>query len=237
VHVEVTIPVFNEERDLAHSTHALHDFLAKVTLFRSSIVIADNASTDGTWAIAQQLEKELPNVKALHIPKKGRGLALRTVWSQSQADVVSYMDVDLSTNLKFFPLLIHGISIGYDVAIGSRLLQASQTTRSFKREVISRIYNRMVKMMFFNDFQDAQCGFKAMRREAVQKLLPLVENNHWFFDTELLLLAEKHGFKIFEVPVEWIEDLDTRVKIFRTAMEDIRGLIRVRLHGFKQRPQ
>ncbi len=235
MHIEITIPVYNEERDLPPSIEKLHAFLRETTTFTSSIVIADNASTDRTWQIAQELERRFPNVRALHIPQKGRGLALRTVWSQSRADIVSYMDVDLSTNLKFFPLLVHGISIGYDVAIGSRILQASQTTRSLKREVVSRCYNLLVKSLFFSRFSDAQCGFKAVRRSVAQQLLRRIENDHWFFDTELLLLAEKHGFRIFEVPVEWIEDLDSRVKIFRTALEDVRGLLRMRLKGFKQR--
>ena len=235
MHVEVTIPVYNEEQDLPASIRKLAGFLGGVKWFESSIVIADNASTDRTWAIAQELERAHPNVRALHFDRKGRGFALKAVWSRSQADIVSYMDVDLSTNLKFFPLLIHGISIGYDLATGSRLLQASHTKRSLKREVISRGYNRLVKTLFWNRFSDAQCGFKAVRREAVQRLLPHVQNSNWFFDTEMMLLAEKHGFSIFEVPVEWIEDLDTRVKIARTVIEDVRGLLRMRAAGFHQK--
>ncbi|MCX7824830.1 MAG: glycosyltransferase family 2 protein [Verrucomicrobiae bacterium] len=233
--VEITIPVFNEEHDLPVSIRKLTEFLRGVKWFESSIVIADNASTDRTWAIAQELERAHPNVRAFHLDQKGRGRALKTVWSQSRADVVSYMDVDLSTNLKFFPLLIHGISIGYDFATGSRLLQASHTKRSLKREVLSRGYNWLVKALFWNRFSDAQCGFKALRREVAQRLLPHVQNTNWFFDTELMLLAEKHGFSIFEVPVDWIEDLDTRVKIVPTALEDIRGLLRMRLTGFRQK--
>lgn len=232
--VEVTIPVYNEERDLAKSIHTLTKFLAGVDFFESHIVIADNASTDRTWEIAQELGKQYPNVRPFHLDQKGRGRALKTVWSQSQADIVSYMDVDLSTNIKFFPLLVHGIMLGYDIAIGSRLLQASQTSRCVKREIISRVYNSLVKAMFWNGFSDAQCGFKAVRREVAGRLIPQIENNNWFFDTELMLLAERHGFKIFEVPVEWIEDLDTRVKIMRTALEDVRGLVRVRLASFRR---
>jgi hypothetical protein len=143
--------------------------------------------------------------------------------------------VDLSTNLKFFPLLIHGITIGYDLATGSRLLQASHTKRSLKREVISRGYNCLVKALFWNRFSDAQCGFKAVRREVALRLMPHTQNTNWFFDTELMLLAEKHGFSIFEVPVDWIEDLDTRVKIVSTALEDVRGLLRMRAAGFHQK--
>ena len=236
--VEITIPVYNEQRDLERSIARLVEFVRGVALFESRIVIADNASTDGTLAVAEELARRHPNVAAVHVPEKGRGRALRAVWTRSEADVVSYMDVDLSTNLKFFPLLIHGLSIGYDLAVGSRRLQASQTERCFKREVISRGYNWIVKALFWNRFSDAQCGFKALDRRVAQRLLPHVRDNSWFFDTELMLLAEKWGCKIFEVPVEWIEDLDSRVRIVPTALEDLRGLVRMRLAGFRHgRPE
>jgi glycosyltransferase involved in cell wall biosynthesis len=226
---DIVVPVHNEEHTLRASIASLLDFLAGTTFFDASIVIADNASTDGTLAVARELEREQPRVHALQVPSRGRGGALKAAWSASRADVVSYMDVDLSTNLRFFPLLIHGIALGYDVAIGSRLLQASQTRRSLKREILSRTYNRLVKLMFRNRFSDAQCGFKALRADVARDLLAHVEDTDWFFDTELLLQAERRGYKIFEVPVEWIEDLDSRVRIMRTAFDDVRGLIRVRM--------
>jgi glycosyltransferase involved in cell wall biosynthesis len=232
--VDIVIPVYNEERMLAQSITTLVEFLRGMTQFDATVVIADNASTDGTLAVAKALAGAHPQVTALHVPTKGRGGALQTAWRASRADIVSYMDVDLSTNLRFFPLLIHGISLGYDIAIGSRLLQASQTQRSRKREALSRVYNGLVKLLFMNRFSDAQCGFKAVRRVVAERLLPLVESTAWFFDTELLLQAERRGYKIFEVPVEWIEDLDTRVKIVPTAIDDVRGLIRVRLAEFRR---
>jgi glycosyltransferase involved in cell wall biosynthesis len=234
MHAEVTIPVYNEENDLPKCIQTLTKFLEAEKALDVSIVIADNASTDRTWELAQELAKQYANVKALHIPKKGRGLALRTVWSQSKADIVSYMDVDLSTNLKFYPLLIHGISVYYDMAVGSRLMQASRIKRSLKREVLSRGYNTMIKMTFWNRFSDAQCGFKAIRRDVMLKLLPHIKNNNWFFDCEMMLLAEKHGFKIFEVPVEWIDDLDSRARIGPSIIEHSQGLLRMRLAGFGQ---
>jgi glycosyltransferase involved in cell wall biosynthesis len=233
--VEITIPIYNEEEQLAASIGKLVRFTAGLSQFETQVVIADNASTDRSWEIAQELARTHANVRAHHLPRKGRGGALKEVWSQSTADVVSYMDVDLSTNLSFFPLLVQGLVIGYDVAIGSRLLQASQTMRSPKREVISRAYNMMVKGMFLTRFSDAQCGFKALRREVAQALLPHVQNKNWFFDTEILLLAEKHGFRIFEVPVEWIEDMDSRVKLVSTITEDVKGLLRMRVAGFGQK--
>jgi glycosyltransferase involved in cell wall biosynthesis len=236
MHVEITIPVYNEERDLLTSIRTLREFLNGVPLFESSLVIADNGSTDRTGEIAQELRQQYPDISVVTIPEKGRGLALRTVWSRSQADVVAYMDVDLSTNLKFFPLLVQGISIGYDLAVGSRLMQASRIKRSLKRDVLSRNYNRLIKLMFRNQFSDAQCGFKAVRREVAQRLLPHVRNNNWFFDCEMMLLAEKHGFRIFEVPVEWTEDTDSRAKILGSIIEHSTGLCRMRLTGFQQKP-
>ncbi|MEX2088422.1 MAG: glycosyltransferase, partial [Bacteroidota bacterium] len=167
-----------------------------------------------------------------HLDQKGRGRALKKVWSESRADILSYMDVDLSSNLYAFPPLVEAlISGGFDIGIGSRLLKASTTRRSLKREVVSRTYNLLVKAFFFTKFSDAQCGFKAITKEAAGRLLPNVEDTGWFFDTELLVIAEKSGYRIFDLPVSWVEDLDSRVKIVRTAMDDIQGLIRVR-RGF-----
>lgn len=227
--VDVVIPVYNEERALADSVRTLRAFLSRGVPFAWQIVIADNASTDSTWAIAQNLAATYPDVRALHLDQKGRGRALRRAWLSGDADVVSYMDVDLSTNLKAFPPLIRAITDeGADIAIGTRLARRSRVTRTLRREIISQGYNLLVKALFLNHFSDAQCGFKALTREAARNLLPQVKDQTWFFDTELLLLAEAQGYRIAEVPVEWVEDLDTRVKIVRTALDDVRGLLRVR---------
>lgn len=227
--VNVTIPVFNEEKILPSSIATLHTFLTKHCRFEWEIVIANNASTDTTLEVAQRLSRDLTGVRIVHLDQKGRGRALKKVWSESGADILSYMDVDLSSNLYAFPPLIEAlISGGFDIGIGSRLLKASTTRRSLKREVISRTYNLLVKSFFFTKFSDAQCGFKAITKGAAGKLLPLIEDTGWFFDTELLVIAEKSGYRIFDLPVSWVEDLDSRVKIVSTAMDDIRGLIRVR---------
>ncbi len=228
--VDVIIPVYNEEHVLAESVATLRRFLSEGFHHQWRILIADNASTDGTLTVAQELAEEHSDVASLHIPEKGRGRALKASWLGSAADIVSYMDVDLSTELEAFPPLIEAIaSEGYHVATGSRLSSASDTTRSRKREVISRGYNLMVKALFFTRFSDAQCGFKALSRQAVRELVPLIESNEWFFDTELLILAEKAGYPVKEVPVRWLEDPDTRVNIRKTVCEDIRGLARLRL--------
>lgn len=228
--VDVVIPVYNEERDLPRSITTLHAFLKENCPYRWRVVIADNASTDRTLELAKELAQRHPEVTYIHLDQKGRGRALRTAWTSSDADFVSYMDVDLSTNLKAFPPLIDAlVKDSYHVAIGSRLKKGAMVTRQWKREIISRIYNLLIKLMFpSRRFSDAQCGFKALSREAVCKLVPLVKDQAWFFDSEVLLRAEQHGYKIFEVPVEWIEDLDSRVKIGKTAWEDVKGLVRVR---------
>jgi len=226
--VDVVIPVYNEERDLARSVGVLWDFLHENISWRWQITVADNGSVDGTLDIAKALAQQYPNVGYIHLEQKGRGRALRRAWLESQADVVSYMDVDLSTKLDAFPKLLRALEEGYDVAIGSRLMSGSRTTRSLTRETTSRGYNLLIKAMFFPSFGDAQCGFKAVKRAVAQELIPFVKDQAWFFDTELLLLAERKGYRIKQVPVEWVEDPDTRVRIARTVWEDVKGLFRVR---------
>jgi glycosyltransferase involved in cell wall biosynthesis len=234
--LDVVIPVYNEERDLAPNITKLRDFLVQSCPYRWRVVIANNASTDRTLEIAQALAVQYPGeVTYIHLEEKGRGRALKRAWLASTADVVCYMDVDLSTNLRHLMPLVEPIFAGrYHIAIGSRLMPGARVTRQLKREVISRAYNLIIKLMFpRRRFSDAQCGFKALSRQAVQDLVPYIQDNHWFFDSELLLRAEQCGYKIWEVPVEWIEDLDSRVKIIPTAIEDLKGLWRVRTTKFK----
>jgi glycosyltransferase involved in cell wall biosynthesis len=237
VTVDIIIPVFNEEAALPPSIATLTTYLATYFPYHWTIVIADNASTDRTLAVAQDLAAQYAHVSVLHLDQKGRGRALRTAWLASDAAIVAYMDVDLSTNLHSFLPLIAPLATGHsEVAIGSRLLKGAVVTRQWKREVISRGYNILITLLCGKRFSDAQCGFKAVKRSVAQQLLPNVVNNEWFFDTELLLLAEERGLRIYEVPVDWIEDLDSRVKIAATALEDIKGLLRVRARRFRHRP-
>lgn len=229
VTVDVVIPVYNEEAALPKSIPALCEYLDTFLPYNWRVVIANNASKDNTLAVAHSLAEAEPRVSVLHLDQKGRGRALKAAWLASDADVVAYMDVDLSTNLSSLLPLIAPLASGHsDLAIGSRLMKGAVVTRQWKREVISRCYNLMITCMFRQRFSDAQCGFKALTRSVASELLPNVENNEWFFDTELLLLAEERGMRVHEVPVDWIEDLDTRVKIVATASEDIKGLLRVR---------
>jgi putative flippase GtrA len=226
--VDVVVPVFNEQADLEPSIRRLHTYLQTRFPFPARITIADNASTDGTWEIASRLAEELPGVRAEHLPAKGRGRALKHAWSTSDAAVLAYMDVDLSTDLDaLLPLVAPLLSGHSDVAIGTRLARSSRVARGPKRELISRCYNLVLRAALTTQFSDAQCGFKAIRRDRAELLLPLVEDDGWFFDTELLVLSERSGLRIHEVPVDWVDDPDSRVDLLPTAMADLRGVVRV----------
>jgi putative flippase GtrA len=225
---EIVIPVRNEEHDLAPSVRRLHAFLRDHFPISTRITIADNGSTDGTWALALALQTELPAVQTVRLERPGRGGALRAIWSASDADLYAYMDVDLSTDLNaLLPLLAPLVSGHSDVAIGTRLARGARVVRGPRREFISRCYNLLLHATLGTGFSDAQCGFKAIRADAARQLLPLTVDSGWFFDTELLVLAERAGLRIHEVPVDWIDDPDSRVKVVSTAVADIRGIIRL----------
>jgi len=226
--LDIVIPVYNEEIDLPGSIRRLHRYLADEVPYASRITVADNASTDSTLAVAHALADELPDVDVIHLDAKGRGGALHEAWMSSDADVVAYMDVDLSTGLSaLMPLVAPLISGHSDVAIGSRLAASSRVVRGPKREFVSRSYNLILKSVLGARFSDAQCGFKALRADVARQLLPHVVDTGWFFDTELLVIAERAGLRIHEVPVDWVDDPDSRVDIVNTAINDLKGCWRV----------
>lgn len=233
--VDVVIPVLNEAHVLEKSVATVRRYLSDHFPYPWNVVIVDNGSTDGTQEVAHTLSERYADVRFIHLLQRGRGRALRHAWLQSKADIVCYMDVDLSTDLRHLNELIDAIACeGYDIATGSRLMRGSETKRCLKREFISRVYNLMVKALLLTRFSDAQCGFKALSRKAVQQIVPQIEDQSWFFDTELLVLGEKQGFRIKDIPVRWIEDDDSRVKILRTAWDDIKGLLRLRMLLWKR---
>ncbi|WP_200303395.1 dolichyl-phosphate beta-glucosyltransferase [Streptomyces adelaidensis] len=226
--VEIVVPVHNEAHVLADSVGRLHAYLEASFPFPFRITIADNASTDATWEAALALADRLPHVHAVHLDAKGRGRALKHVWSRSTADVVAYMDVDLSTGLEgFLPLVAPLLSGHSDLAVGSRLHRQADVVRGAKREFVSRSYNLLLKLGLAARFSDAQCGFKAVRADVFRALAPRIEDTAWFFDTELLVLAQRNGLRIHEVPVDWVDDPDSRVDIVRTAVDDLKGMGRM----------
>jgi putative flippase GtrA len=222
------VPVRNEEHDLGPSVRRLRGYLDHAFPCRTRITIADNGSTDGTWPLARALAADLDGVRAVQIDRPGRGGALHSVWSASEAGVFAYMDVDLSTDLNALLPLVAPLLTGHsDVAIGTRLARGARVIRGPKREFISRCYNLLLHATLGTRFSDAQCGFKAIRADAARELLPLTEDTGWFFDTELLVLAERAGLRIHEVPVDWIDDPDSRVNVAGTALADLRGIVRL----------
>ncbi|MEU7713049.1 dolichyl-phosphate beta-glucosyltransferase [Micromonospora chalcea] len=226
--LDVVVPVYNEEADLGPCVRRLHEHLTAHFPYPFRITVADNASVDGTPAVARALADELPGVGVLRLDEKGRGRALRAAWSASPAPVLAYMDVDLSTDLAaLLPLVAPLISGHSDLAIGTRLARTSRVVRGAKREVISRGYNLLLRGTLAVRFSDAQCGFKAIRADVAAELLPLVRDTGWFFDTELLVLAQRAGLRIHEVPVDWVDDPDSRVDIVATALADLRGIGRL----------
>ncbi|MBM3956559.1 MAG: glycosyltransferase family 2 protein [Gemmatimonadetes bacterium] len=237
--VDVVIPVLNEERALPGSVAKLRAFLDAQSGRDWRIVVADNGSTDATPEVARDLARSIPCVSVTRLEERGRGRALKKAWLESDAEVCCYMDVDLSTRLDALPPLVSAVAEeGYDVAIGSRLLPGSEVVgRTLKREITSRGYSLLFRSMFRTVFRDAQCGFKAVRTEAARAVLPLVKDTGWFFDTEFLIVAQRSGYRIREIPVHWEDDPDTRVKIVSTAWRDVKGLLRLRLGGVPVAPR
>jgi len=232
--VEIVIPVYNEEKELEENVLRLYQFLNKsFNDFNWQITIADNASIDKTASIGKELARKYQKITYLYLPQKGRGRAVKKVWRESQADLLAYMDLDLSTDLKHFPRLIKSLISNFDLAIGSRLLVDSEVYhRSLKREILSRGYNFLIRLLFKTRFSDAQCGFKAITKKAAEEVLPLIKDNQWFMDTELLVLAEKLGYKIYEEPVAWRDNPGSTVRVLPTIIGDLKGLCRL----FWQKP-
>ena len=226
--LDVVVPIYNEAHVLAQSIHRLWAFLDRSFPFPAVITIVDNGSVDGSSDVAEELVAELPGVRYMRLDVKGRGRALRAAWTSSEASVVAYMDVDLSTSLESLaPLVAPLVFAEADVAIGSRLAAGANVVRSRKRDLLSRSYNAILKSVLRSRFSDAQCGFKAVSAEVARSILPVVRDENWFFDTELLVCAQRGGLRIHEVPVEWVEDPDSRVKILRTVWQDLMGVARL----------
>lgn len=224
--VNVVLPVYNEAAELAASTATLVRFLSKnLTDFSWHVTIADNASTDRTLRIARELSRTYKDVSVEHLTQKGRGRAVKHVWRKGTYDYLAYMDIDLSTDLKHLPPLLHALERGFDIAIGSRNSRGARVFgRSLLRSVTSKGYIALIKMFFWVNFTDAQCGFKAVNRRVITELLPHIKDNEWFFDSELLIVGEKSGFRLYEEPVTWVDNPGSTVRVMKTAIGDIKGL-------------
>lgn len=227
--VFLVIPVYNEEAVLEQNITKLHSFFHEKNIpFSIEMCIADNGSTDNTGIIAKQLLKKYPSMTYLYLDQKGRGRALKKAWTESTADIVSYMDVDLSTELDAYIPLIEAIAQGADIATGSRYLHTSKIDRKLIREFLSRSYNFLLHCFFHLSVLDSQCGFKAVSKKTADFLLPLVKDNFWFFDTELLLLANYYHLNVIEIPIVWTKGKYSKVKMPSTAYDYIKNMIRMK---------
>ena len=233
----IVIPVLNEEIALPHCVDKLSSYCeAQMNDYDWGICIADNGSTDKTQKISMELSETLDCVTYIREEKRGRGGALKRAWSEFEADVFAYMDVDLSTDLGALHKSVSMVRSGQcDIAIGSRLVAGSKVLgRSLRRGFISRCYSMLFRILFLVSFRDAQCGFKVISSDPVRRLLPIIVDNGWFFDTELLIIAEKNGYKVKEIPVVWTDDPHSKVNVFNTAWKDIKGLLRLRFYGLRK---
>ncbi|MBW2968408.1 glycosyltransferase [Candidatus Woesearchaeota archaeon] len=231
IRLDVNIPCLNEQAVLRKSVETLRRFLsARMTDYDWKIVIVDNGSTDKTHAICKKLKKEYADVDFIRLEQRGRGRALRRAWTESKADICCYMDVDLSTDIRSLPRLIDVIAHkGYDISTGSRLMKGARIKRSLKREILSRGYVFLLKRFLGIAFKDAQCGFKAVNRRVIEEVVPHVLDQEWFFDSELLFKCQRWGYRIKEIPVRWIEDPDSRVKLYKTVKNYILSILRIKL--------
>jgi glycosyltransferase involved in cell wall biosynthesis len=227
--VDIVVPIYNEEEELAQNIVKLYQFLSKnITDYVWRVVIADNASTDNSLEIAKKLARKYSKIAFVHLNLKGRGRAVKKVWQEGKSDICVYMDVDLSTDLNSLSNLLKSFDKGYNIAIGSRLLSESKVIgRPIKREILSRVYNILIKSAFWTRFSDAQCGFKAVSRKVVKELIPKITDNAWFFDSELLIMGEKLGYRIYEVPVKWVDNPGSTVRVLHTVKGDLLGLWRL----------
>lgn len=230
--VEITIPVYNEEKELEKSIMILYNFCSKnLREYDWHITVADNASTDNTPIIASMISRKNPKIIYFRLDQKGRGRAIKHVWSQSKCDYCVYMDLDLSTDLVHLPNILKKLEEGYDIAIGSRLAKGARVEgRTFVRELTSRALNFFFIQFFFHThFTDAQCGFKGVTHRVVENLIPKIKDNEWFFDGELLIVAEKSGYRIYEEPVHWVDNPGSTVRLISTIWGDLMSIRRLLL--------
>ena len=240
---EVTIPVLNEADTLVRQVETLHAFLDEhfPDPDQWRIVIADNGSMDDTRELAQDLSRDYDRIGWVSVPRRGVGLALKTSWGQSQADIVGYMDLDLATDLPHFLEAYQAIAVAqYDLVYGTRLHPRSRVIgRPFKREVASRVFNFILKAYLGARFSDGMCGFKFLRRAILPDLLAGgARSDGWFFSTELLTVAEWQNRKLFELPVRWTDDVSSsRVEILPLARQYLRAMaeLRRRREGGRER--
>ncbi|KUM34597.1 glycosyltransferase [Arthrobacter sp. EpRS71] len=226
--LDIAIPVSNQETRLEGQLRGLHGHLMDTFPHTFRITVADNASTDSTLRIAERLARELPEIKVVHLDHKGRGNSLRRVWLSSPSPLLAYVDLDLPLDLSAVAPLVAPLISGHsDLAVGTRLARGAQGRFSHRRGLVARAYNVLLRVLTGARFSDAECGFKAIRADVAHKLLPHTGDDAWFFDTELLIIAERCALRIHEVPLDWTDDPDSGVDVVRTFLTDLKRLAKL----------
>ncbi|MFA5048005.1 MAG: glycosyltransferase [Patescibacteria group bacterium] len=221
--VLVVLPVYNEEIILAENTKRTAEFMrASFPTKNFKIVIADNNSSDRTGEIGRKLAEELPEVEYFFLNRQGKGLAWRQAFQKYQVDIYIVMDSDLAVELEAVKRLVETINDGYDLVVGSRFLKQSKLVRSVWRDFVSRTYRFLARKILRTKVSDFQCGFKAINNQVRDRVLPLTKDDGFFLDTEIIVWAEKLGFKVKEIPVDWSEFRNTKrkstVKVWETTV-------------------
>ena len=224
--INIIIPLYNEGKIIAKTIETLIHFLAQSGFpYEYVITLANNASTDNSLMVCEELTRKFRQVRILDLTGKGKGRAIRAAWTTAEAEILTFMDADLSSDLSFFRSLIDAVVVeGYDLATGNRLGKNSKIiNRRFLRSVASRLYNIFIRVLFKTSISDHQCGFKAMSKQAFFSVAPLLEDNAWFFDTELIVMARQQGLKIKPIDIMWSDNTDSKVTLGRTSYEMFRA--------------
>jgi len=227
--ISVIIPIYNEARRLSTAITQIRNVLKQLG-FDFEIIISEDGSTDGSDKIARALARRYSFVTALHNRERlGRGAALKKALKRSTGDIILYSDVDLSTDLMHLHGFVNTIIDGADIVVGSRLMEGSRVEQMLLRTIISKIYNRLVWLLFHSPIHDHQCGFKAFKKSSIIELIDDIEDNHWFWDTEMIIRAVKHGLTIIEYPVTWKHQNSSKVNLITDIRKMGLKLLRLRI--------
>ncbi|MEC7641680.1 MAG: dolichyl-phosphate beta-glucosyltransferase [Nitrospinota bacterium] len=235
--LSVIIPAYNEETRLARSLPQVREFLTQRLDTSWEVIIVDDGSSDNTASIPCNFFEPDEFTVVRNGQNKGKGYSVRQGAKAAKGPILLFSDADLSTPMKDFDKLYAFLQKGYDVAIGSRSLSDSNVVvhQPWYREGMGKTFNKLVCCLVVDGFIDTQCGFKCFRRELADTVLPKMTIDRFSFDVEFLFLAKKAGYKIAEVPVEWHNVLQSRVRIVRDTFNMLCDLFRIRLNDLMGR--
>jgi len=234
MNILVVLPARNEELIIRDNVLRLYEYMQGA--FPNDdwkIVVSDNNSSDRTAEIVKELAEKHARIEYLLVTVVGKGAAVKNAWEKYSSDVYMFMDSDLATDIHGIPMLVEPLRLETsDIACGSRFLRESAVERSLIRRVTSFGYRLVVKLLLSIKVRDLPCGFKAINEKAKKALLSKIESDGWFFDSELIILGEKLGLRVQEIPVRWREPIETgrksKVKIISLSIEYVKEVVKIR---------